>query len=128
MPNDSNNKLDWFRRAEHDLQDAKLLFQNMGHNDTIAVLIQQAIEKYLKGYLIGKGWKLKKTHDVELLLAEAAHYNQGLNKFLDFTRTITDFYIEERYPAGPPSEPPRQEIASYLQQAEELIILIKEEN
>ena len=48
---------DWFKKGEIDLESAKILLA-AGTLETAAFHIQQAIEKYLKGYLLGKGWKL----------------------------------------------------------------------
>ncbi|MBI4288720.1 MAG: HEPN domain-containing protein [Chloroflexi bacterium] len=71
----------WFTVGGHDFQSAKLLFQQQGPADTITVLIQQAAEKYLKGYLLARGWKLQKTHDLEVLVAEAAKSMRLLGSF-----------------------------------------------
>lgn len=125
--NHNNVEVNWYSRGEHDLESAKLLFREGGYTDTIAVLLEQALEKYLKGYLLSKGWKLKKTHDLELLITEAADYNNSLKQFLDFARLASAFYIKERYPPSPLMDYPRDEIASYITQAEELITKIKEE-
>lgn len=43
--------------------------------DVILFHIQQAVEKYLKAFLIFKGWELKKIHDIELLLTEAMNFD-----------------------------------------------------
>lgn len=50
----STNYKDWLEKAEHDLEDAKKLLQNGGYTDTICFHAQQAVEKYLKAYLIYK--------------------------------------------------------------------------
>jgi HEPN domain-containing protein len=130
MPDKSiseNNILDWYKHGEHDLRSAQILFREKGYTDTIAFLIEQAAEKYLKGYLISKGWKLKKTHDLELLVTEAVDYNVSLKQFLDYARTVSAFYIEHRYPPSPPIDYPREETASLMKQTENLIDLIKKE-
>jgi len=77
---------EWFLRGEHDLQSAKLLLQQGGHTDTIAILAQQAAEKYLKGYLLTQGWKLQKTHDLEVLVSKAITHDKAFEQFLDFAR------------------------------------------
>jgi HEPN domain-containing protein len=74
MPDESPQKAltqEWFLRGEHDLQSADILLKQNGHADTVAILIQQAVEKYVKGFLLGKGWRLRKIHDLELLVEEA---------------------------------------------------------
>ena len=89
------------------------------------MLIQQAAEKYLKGYLIYHGWKLRKTHDLRQLVAEAVNYDLGFADFRDFTRKATAYYLEYRYPPGPPADYPREEIADILVQTEKLITKIR---
>ena len=50
--------MDWFLHGDNDLKSAKLLFSGDGPTENIAFFLQQAVEKYLKGYLLNKGWKL----------------------------------------------------------------------
>ena len=72
--------------------------------------IHQAVEKYLKGFLIYKGWELKKIHDSELLITEALSFDDELQKYLDPGRELTAFYYEERYPPGPITYYSKEEI------------------
>lgn len=80
---------EWFERGKRDLESAKLIYVQKGYFDEVVFLIHQAIEKYLKGYLIFHGWKLKKIHDIETLLVEAMKYDQSFMEFLDLGRKIT---------------------------------------
>jgi HEPN domain-containing protein len=59
---------EWFERGRHDIEMAQLLYNERGYTDTIAFLIQQAIEKYLKGFLVYKGVAPRKTHNLDFLL------------------------------------------------------------
>src|SRR3990170_6132838 len=86
---------EWFLRGEHDLQSAKLLLRQGGPTDTIAILAHQAAEKYLKGYLLTRGWKLQKTHDLEVLVSEATAHDIAFEQFLDFARVVSAFYLED---------------------------------
>lgn len=117
---------EWFLRGEHDFQSANLLIQQNGYADTIAVLIQQAVEKYTKGFLLGRGWKLRKIHDLELLVEEAAKYDKSFVPFLDLARRLSAFYIEDRYPPGPPHDYSREEISTIFAQASDLITKFKD--
>lgn len=125
-PSQENIREEWFLRGEHDLQSAKLLLQHEGPTNTIAVLAQQAAEMYLKGYLLTQGWKLQKTHDLEVLISEAITHDKSFEQFLDFARVVSAYYLEDRYPPGPPADYPREEIADILKQADKLIAKIKE--
>ena len=70
QPEESQYSEDWFRIGNKELDRAKNLF-NLSDLGGAGFNIQQAVEKYLKGYLLSKGWKLKKIHDLEPLLNEA---------------------------------------------------------
>ncbi|OQZ00860.1 MAG: hypothetical protein B6D35_05100 [Candidatus Brocadia sp. UTAMX2] len=61
---------EWFEKADHDFDAVNDILKGSGHPDVAGVLLQQGVEKYLKGYLISKGWKLVKTHDLKQLLDE----------------------------------------------------------
>jgi HEPN domain-containing protein len=62
---------EWFERAKRNFEVAKLVFTHGEYYDEGVFLLHQAVEKYLKGYLIFRGWELKKIHDIYLLLSEA---------------------------------------------------------
>jgi len=64
---------DWHAMAALDIRRSEIL---LVYDDPggAAFHLQQALEKYLKGYLIGKGWKLERTHDLEELLDHAVDY------------------------------------------------------
>jgi HEPN domain-containing protein len=66
--NDKQNSLepkDWIRIARKDWQ---RIGRNLKENDAEAAgfYLQQALEKYLKAFLIQHGWKLKKIHTLRI--------------------------------------------------------------
>lgn len=117
---------EWFTKGSHDIEMAQLLYNQMGYTDTIALLIQQAVEKYLKGYLIYNGWRLRKIHDLEELLSEAIRVDKDFSKFLGSCQKITQYYVESRYPLESPIEYTREEIKQSLDEAYEIITKIKQ--
>ena len=123
-PCGQDNTRDWFLRGEHHLRSAKLLLGLGGPTETIAVLVQQASEMYLKGYLLGRGWRLRRTHDLEVLVSEAARHDVAFEQFLDFARLASAYYVEDRYSPGPPTAYPADEMANAIDRAEHLIELI----
>ncbi|MBI4285925.1 MAG: HEPN domain-containing protein [Chloroflexi bacterium] len=125
-PNQTNLTSRWFLRAEHDLQTAQIALRAGGPTDTVAILLQQAVEKYLKGYLLSKGWKLKKIHDLEELVTKAAVYDKALAQFLDLCRALSASYLQARYPDRPAEDYTPEETADMLKQTEKLISKIKE--
>ena len=118
---------EWFERGKGDLEVAKILLAKEGYLDVALFHIHQAVEKYLKGFLIYRGWKLKKVHDLESLLTEAMNFDDKFQEHLDFGRKLTAFYYEERYPPGPISSFSKEEIEEMLETAEEIINNLKEE-
>ena len=126
MQNRAEIAREWFEKGKHDIEGAKLLFNAEHYTDTIGILIQQAIEKYLKGFLIYHGWKLEKIHDLVRLLAEAVRYRADLGEFEDRCRHISEYYFEGRYPGRMSIQYPREEIKESLEVAETIINRVTE--
>jgi HEPN domain-containing protein len=114
-------------KASHDLVAARILFKANGPADIIAELLQQAVEKGLKGYLISKGWQLKKTHDLVSLIKVAQEKNPDFSNYLRLSDRLTALYIAERYPTAPSPGYPKEEIASLFAQTEKPIAFIKKQ-
>jgi HEPN domain-containing protein len=127
MPDNREYIKEWFEKGSHDFIAGKLAFETGAITDTTVVLLQQAAEKYLKGYLISKGWRLKKTHDLVELIDAAAKYNSVFKDHINLANQLTALYLQERYPSVPSTDYPREEIASLIEQTEKLIKLIKKE-
>ena len=122
------NKLkaqEWFKKAKHDLDAVNDIIKGSAHPDVAGVLLQQCLEKYLKGYLLSKGWKLIKTHDLKQLLDEAVKFHAHFRNYYDLTDVLTEYYIEERYPFGE-TEISIEEIKENLKKVKELIRFIKQ--
>lgn len=110
---------DWFKKAKRDLDRVSSRLQDKDIEDA-AIHLQQALEKYLKGYLLLKGWKLKPTHDLKELLDEAVKFNPDLEQFYDLCLEVSPYYIEERYPFFI-EEPSLKDIEYYFKLAQEFI-------
>lgn len=117
---------EWFNRAQKDIDDAEFLFLHSRPLENIAYLIQQGIEKYLKGFLIYHGWKLEKVHDLVRLVEEAIKIEKSFKHFVSAMRKINEFYLLSRYPVGYEGRYTREEIEEALLKAKELIALIRE--
>lgn len=88
---------DWFRIATKDFQRVAKRLAERDAGDA-AFHLQQAIEKFLKGYLLSRGWKLKRIRDVEALLSEATRYEGRLERFRTLCQRVAGYYLIERYP------------------------------
>ena len=115
---------EWFDKGQKDIEDAEFLLKNNRAKENISFHVQQAAEKYLKGFLIYNGWKLEKVHDLIKLLEEAIKFDKQFNKFIKPMRKITNFYFESRYPVGYKIRYTKQELRKSIQQTKDLIALI----
>jgi HEPN domain-containing protein len=61
--------------------------------------LEQAVEKYLKGYLILKTGMLQEGHSLIRLCKKATIYNNEFRKFIKDCAFLNGYYIETRYPA-----------------------------
>ncbi len=88
----------WLFRAREDIS----VMQNLEQSgieyyvSTICFHAQQAVEKYLKAYLILHDIDFPRTHDVDYLLLECQKINANQFDF-DF-RSLTEFGVSVRYP------------------------------
>jgi HEPN domain-containing protein len=61
---DSLTPIEWFSKAEEDLAAARVLLAGEPQLPSIAAFhLQQAVEKYLKGFLLVKGWSLQQFQE-----------------------------------------------------------------
>lgn len=108
----------WLLKAEHDLMNAQIVIQyNPLILDTACFHCQQAVEKYLKAFLIYKGDPIEKTHNLFFLFDKCSKIDSD---FLNIDiKNLNDFGIEIRYPDNFLS-PSEEETKEYLQLAFEI--------
>ena len=116
---------EWIGKGQKDIDDAEFLLENNRALENVLFHIQQAVEKYLKGFLIYHGWKLEKIHDLVKLIEEAAKIDKSFSRFIAPLRRITNFYVESRYPLGYEIEYTKRELRDSINQTKNLIALIK---
>jgi HEPN domain-containing protein len=114
---------DWFGLARREYLRSQRLLE-MDDFDGAAFHLQQSLEKYLKGFLLSKGWKLRRTHDLEVLLNEAARYEPSLHEFADPCIAITEYYLQDRYPFVGTSSLIREDIEPAFAAATRLISIL----
>ncbi len=115
----------WILRADKDFEEAEFLFKHNRPLEHIAFFLHQAVEKYLKSFFINNDWKLDKTHDLVKLINNAINIDKSFDEFLPFMESITDYYIESRYPIGYLVEYTKEEIQESLEKAIVFIKFIK---
>ncbi len=117
---------EWIFKPDKDLEEAKFLFENNRPLEDSAYFVHQAIEKYLKAFLISKGWELEKIYDLVKLVKEVSKFDKSFEEFTPELERITDFYIESRYPVGYEVEYTQEEIKDSIRTAESLQKSVKE--
>ena len=115
---------DWFTIGDREIERARNLLK-LGDLEGAGFNIQQTVEKYLKGYLLSKGWVLKRIHNLETLLNETIGFDPSFEEYRVYCQKITQYYVEERYPLTAPSELYDGEIRESLTIAESIIVKIK---
>jgi len=91
----------WVEKADHDLGTAELTYHHIPKfRDTIAFHCQQAVEKYLKSYLIFIDLPVKRTHDLIVLLGLIANTEAMSDELFDKAAVLQDYSIEVRYPGN----------------------------
>lgn len=118
--NESLYPNDWLRIAEKDLIRAKHLLA-IPDPEASGFYLQQSIEKFLKAFLLRKGWKLQKIHDLEALLNETLLYDNSYEKYRSVLQKITGFYFVERYPFTLDSELTKEDIQIALNEVKPFI-------
>mgnify|MGYP006247174729 CR=1 FL=1 len=105
----------WLQKADNDLASARRLFEiEPPIIDTACFHCQQAVEKYLKAYLVFKQVDFEKTHDVKYLRDLCADYDRD---FQDLeVEVLNDFGVNIRYPRFFNVQP--DDVAGYIQLAQ----------
>ena len=87
----------WFTLAKDDLEKAKIAI-GAARPEWALEQIQQAAEKAMKGWLIEKGWPLRKLHDLSDLSDETLKHGLDLSWFKQTADLLGVEYLAGRYP------------------------------
>lgn len=117
---DSTYPEDWIKVARKDWHRVVVLLED-GDPDGAAFFLQQSLEKYLKAFLMGKGWKLRKMHELDTLLDYAVESDASLDGFRELCERVTGYYYTERYPMIIPTELTTDDVTKDIAEAENLI-------
>lgn len=90
---------EWIKFATENLQVAKheIEYETPAYH-TICFLCRESAEKFLKAYLISKGWELKKTHDIVELLEYCSDYDNEFDILVEDSSILNDYIADGRYP------------------------------
>ena len=89
----------WIIKGDHDLGTAKITYLYIPeYLDTVTFHCQQAVEKYLKAYLISKNISFKFTHDLIYLLDLTTLTDLDFHIYYDSVSELQGYAVEVRYP------------------------------
>ena len=119
-PNDTRYAREWLGFAEKDFGRATRALQE-NDPEIAGFFVQQSVEKFLKAFLLAKGWKLVRTHNLVSLLDEATAHDATLGRFRLVCHDISLFYLDSRYPATLTGGWSEQDVRDSLRDIQELI-------
>ena len=94
-PSESAYPADWLDAADRDLDRVTRSLRD-ADVEAAAFFLQQAVEKYLKTFLLAKGTRLRRVHDLEALLDDAVAFDASLESFRSLCQTASEYYIPVR--------------------------------
>ncbi|MBN2634926.1 MAG: HEPN domain-containing protein [Prolixibacteraceae bacterium] len=89
----------WICKGDHDLGTAKITYLHIPeYIDTVTFHCQQAVEKYLKAYLIFQSTAFKFSHDLIYLLDLISQKDSDFENYYDTVSELQGYAVEIRYP------------------------------
>jgi HEPN domain-containing protein len=95
---------EWYSFAREDLGAARELAHRGSFHHQACLLCQQSAEKYLKAYLLSKGWELVRTHELSQLAAECCMYDNTFQSLYPPCELLNKYVVAARYPGDLPFE------------------------
>jgi HEPN domain-containing protein len=113
----------WIKKAEEDITVIQKLTEfEIIASSAVCFHCQQAVEKFLKAFLIANNKEIVRTHNIEFLLAECSDIDKDFEKIDPLN--LTDFGVDIRYP-GDFCYPSEQEVIIYSNLALQIKNLVK---
>lgn len=117
---------EWIAKADEDFEFAKInLEEEKPFYAQICFHFQQAVEKYLKAYIIANGLEFRKVHDLPLLLKQCCRKAPAFKNYADDCEFLATFYIEARYPVHWPVHLSKKEAEKAYSAAEKIRLFLK---
>ena len=92
---------EWVKKAEDDSLAAISLAQSPNRlHDQVCFHCQQSAEKYLKALLEEQSQRIKKTHDLEILLDDLLTLYPSLKPLKRGLQILVEFAVDARYPGN----------------------------
>lgn len=117
----------WFNKANSDLKVAKTILKHTPDlTDSICFHSQQAVEKYLKAFLLKLNIKIERTHDLSYLCKLIRKKVNVPKEYFEICSQLTQYAITVRYPLEI-EEPSLKEAKNSVTSAQKIIKWIKKE-
>lgn len=121
----SNIAKEWSDKAEEDFLFAKTTFdEGIDFYSPICFHLHQAVEKYLKAYIVANNLDFSKIHDLSQLLQICSNHDSSFSQLTGQVNELNPYYIETRYP-GIAVSFGRVQTEQALKITEEIISFIK---
>ena len=99
MSGEADEIRQWIIKGDHDLGTAKVTYLYIPeYLDTVTFHCQQAVEKYLKAYLIFQSTVFRFSHDLIYLLDLITQKDLDFESFYDTVSELQGYAVEIRYP------------------------------
>lgn len=99
---DTKRYRDWFEKGRQDLRSAQILKEHDGDLWVVTFHCQQAVEKYLKGFILLHTQTLMEGHNLYKLCKRCTEIDEDFIEVLKDCGFLSNYYIETRYPADEP--------------------------
>lgn len=116
---EAESSSDWVDIAEKDWGRALRLWDE--DPELAGFCLQQAVEKFLKAFLLAHGWELRRIHALDALLDDAVRYDSDLESYRSICQRISAFYLIERYPVAPEAQITSQDVRNAIDKVQGLI-------
>jgi HEPN domain-containing protein len=100
LKTEENNPEHWFLLGAERLRAADVLFAHESSTYTGVEILQESVERYLKGFLIANGWTLQKIHDLTVLNDQAKVFSDRFELFDELCESLTEQFWAQHYPGG----------------------------
>jgi HEPN domain-containing protein len=117
MPPDQAEVRRWLLKARHDWSAARKVFSpDAEETDVAAYHCQQAVEKMLKAYWVGRNTEFEKVHDLGYLPDQCALSDKEFETLRVAVEPLTVYAIAFGYPG--PADPTSEDVRTALQVVE----------
>lgn len=89
---------EWTIKAGNDLRGAEIIYKEKGPSDLLCFHCHQAVEKYLKAFLVFKNLHFEKIHNLWSLAKLCSKKSKDFLGFEEDFKTLDAYYVESRYP------------------------------